>query len=123
MASDLFGRFVRATDDEDPEAYGALYREAAVMREPLLSEPARGRDAIVAEVTLRATLNEPLDVGEGEPLPPSGARIEVPSVWMLELDHAGLNAEERDYFDTARMMQQLGLPSAAVERTAALARP
>ena len=127
---------VEAITNEDIDAFGSLYAEDAVLYEPLLPEPARGRNQIVegesalfrafsdisiavrkaiesgalaiAEVVLNATNDGPLDVGAGE-VPPTGRRIEVPMVWSLDLDGDGLVAEERDYFDTARIMQQLGL--------------
>jgi steroid delta-isomerase-like uncharacterized protein len=129
-------RLVEAISNKDIDAYGSLYSNEAVMYEPLLPEPARGKSAIIegeaalfrafsditinvknqlgsgrvmmAEVVLSATNDGPLDVGTGE-VPATGRRIEVPMVWALDLNEEGLVVQERDYFDTARIIQQLGL--------------
>lgn len=137
MSEQLVERLVTAIRDEDLDAFGGLYRGDAVMHEPMLGEPARGREQIVAgeavlfdafsdvsvdvhwtfasagrvvaEVTMAATNDGPLDLGMGEPLPATGRRIDVPMVWVLEVGDDGLIVEERDYFDTAVIMRQLGL--------------
>lgn len=64
---------------------------------------------VAVEVVLHATNTGPLDVGADEPLPATGRRIELPSVWLLRLDADGRIAEERDYLDTASFFRQLGL--------------
>ncbi|MDX1509843.1 MAG: nuclear transport factor 2 family protein [Nitriliruptorales bacterium] len=135
--TDLVRLLVEAVENEDPEAFGALYAEDAVMHEPMFPEPARGRDEIVAgeqalfdafgdiSIKIRTVLSEPrrvmvesllsatndgaLDLGFDEPLPATGRRIEVPMAWAIDLDDEGLIREERDYFDTALIMTQLGL--------------
>ncbi|MDQ3932007.1 MAG: ester cyclase [Actinomycetota bacterium] len=135
--ADVVERLARAITEKDIEGYGSLYREDAAMYEPLLSEPARGReqimageallfdafsdiaiqvrtvfsrdDRVMAEVVLSATNDGPLDLGTGEPLPATQQRVEIPMVWVFDLDDEGLIIEERDYFDTGVIMQQLGL--------------
>jgi steroid delta-isomerase-like uncharacterized protein len=129
-------RLVDAIRNEDIDAFGMLYANDAVMFEPLLPRPARGKSEImegeaalfrafsdislevknairsgeleIAEVVLSATNDGPLDLGVRE-VPPTGRRIEVPMVWSLDLNEEGLVTEERDYFDTARVIEQLGL--------------
>ena len=132
----IVDRLVEIVATEDIEGFGALYAEDAVLYEPLLVEPAVGRSAIVegeaalfeafsdvsvtvknelrsdavvvAEVVLSATNDGPLNLGAGE-VPPTGRRIEVPMVWVFELDDDEVVTQERDYFDTALIMRQLGL--------------
>ena len=130
-------RLAAALERGDLEAIAALYAEDAVMYHPLMPQGVRGRDAIgeseaellrafadvrvevrndlegrrrsAVEVVLQAVNEGPLDVGGEEPLPPTGRRIELPSVWWFELDENGFVTEERDYFDSAGLMSQLGL--------------
>lgn len=130
-------RLASALERGDLEAIASLYAQDAVMYHPLTPEGVRGRDAILdseaellrafgdvrvevrsvvegpgvsaAEVVLRAVNDGPLDVGGSEPLPPTGRPIELASVWWFELDEEGLVTEERDYFDSAALMSQLGL--------------
>jgi predicted ester cyclase len=127
---------VEAITNEDIDMYGRLYADDAVMFEPLLPEPARGRTEIMrgeaalfaafsdvtievtnqlssgpvvmAEVVLSATNDGPLDLGAGE-VPPTGRRIEIPMAWAFDLNNEGLVVEERDYFDTGQIMEQLGM--------------
>ena len=67
------------------------------------------RDDVAIEIVLRATNTGPLEVGSDDPLPPTGRRIELPSVWFLRLRGDGRIVEERDYLDTASFFRQLGL--------------
>jgi SnoaL-like protein len=129
-------RLVEAIRNDDIGAFGRLYTNDAVMFEPLLPAPARGRIEImkgeaalfrafsdisievknaieaggleIAEVVLSASNDGPLDLGVGEVLP-TGHRIHVPMVWSLDLNEDELVIEERDYFDTAQVIEQLGL--------------
>ncbi|MDQ3986003.1 MAG: ester cyclase [Actinomycetota bacterium] len=129
-------RLIEAITSEDIDAFGKLYAIDAVMYEPLLPEPARGKTeivqgeaalfdafsdvtidiknqlasgpAVMAEVVLSATNDGPLDLGTGQ-VPPTGRRIEVPMAWAIDLNEGGLIVEERDYFDTGQILQQLGL--------------
>lgn len=130
-------RLAAALERGDLEAIASLYAEDAVMYHPLMPQGVHGREAIceseadllrafgdirievrsvletrrgsAAQVVLRAVNDGPLDIGGEEPLPPTGRRIELPSVWWFELDEHGLVTEERDYFDSAGLMSQLGL--------------
>lgn len=129
-------RIIDAVRRGDTEAYAAGFATDAELIYPLSPEPVRGRDAIregeqglfdaftdidvevrsltsegsttVAEVVLRATNTGPIDLGEGEPLPATGVRVELPAVWVFEFGDDGAIVSERDYFDTAAFMAQLG---------------
>jgi steroid delta-isomerase-like uncharacterized protein len=133
----VIDRIVDTIQRAAAEEYAQLFAKDAVLEHPLTPEPLRGRaiiqegeqalfDAfsdidievrsttseerrIVAEVVLRATNTGSLDLGDGEPIPATGRRIEVPAIWIFEFDPAGLVEAERDYFDTNAMLVQLGL--------------
>ena len=137
MGRDVVEKLVRAVENRDADALGALFADEALLHHPLSPEPIRGKPAILAseqalfeafsdieievlrvvaerddvavELVLRATNTGPLDVGADEPLPPTGRRIELRSVWFLRLRADGRIAEERDYLDTAGFFRQLGL--------------
>ena len=128
---------VAAIEHGDADRLARLYAPDAVQHHPLAPEPIRGREAIregerallaafpdvtlkgqrvlsddstaIVELILAATNTGAIDVGPGQQLPATGRRIEIPSVWVLELDERGLIAHERDYFDTAAFFRQLGL--------------
>lgn len=132
----LVRRFIAAIEQRDADAYAACFAEDAVAQHPLVPHPIRGRDEIRAseqalydafsdvrvelwsllssrdccamEVVLRATNTGSLDLGEEQPVAATGRSIELPAVWWCEIDD-GLIAAERDYFDTATLMAQLGL--------------
>jgi steroid delta-isomerase-like uncharacterized protein len=136
MNPPVLDQLIAAIEAGDVEGYGRCYLQDAVMQGPLFPEPYRGRQAIeegeaalyeafsdvalevrsvlgagdrvAAEVVLNATNDGPLDLGMGEPLPATGRRVSLPAVWLFELAD-GRIAEERDYFDTALLLQQLGL--------------
>jgi steroid delta-isomerase-like uncharacterized protein len=122
---------------EDADRYVSLYAKDAVMIEPLLGEPLHGQDAIRAgeaalfdafgevepdvtsvvsdgrriavEVVMRAVNDGPLDLGNGKPLSATGRRVEIPTAWFFELNEQEKIARERDYFDTAVILRQLGV--------------
>ncbi len=64
---------------------------------------------IAVEVVMRAVDDGPLELGNGEALPATGRRVEIPTAWFLELNEHGKIVRERDYFDTAAMLRQLGV--------------
>lgn len=134
---EILEKLVEAIKARDTESYAALYEQDAVMTEPLFGEPIRGRDAIArsesalfdaftdievrdvalfaeegraaAELILAATNTGPIDLGADEPLPATGRRVEVPMAIFIEAGADGLIAAERDYFDTASVLRQLGV--------------
>jgi steroid delta-isomerase-like uncharacterized protein len=121
------------------EEYAQLFAEDATLEHPLAPEPLQGRAAIqegeqalfdafsdvevelrsvttepsraVAEVVLRATNTGSIELGEGEPILATGRGFELPAAWIFEFDSSGRVSAERDYFDTAVMLAQLGLTS------------
>jgi ketosteroid isomerase-like protein len=135
--ADTIRLMIDAIQRGDAEAYADLYAVDAVMHHPLAGAPVRGRAAIGAgeqvlfdafsdvrvelltlvgtsrsaavEVVLRATHTGPLEVQPGEAMPPTQRQIELPAAWFLDFDEGGLITVERDYFDTATLMSQLGL--------------
>jgi len=130
-------RLADAVQRRDADALAALFADAAVAYHPLSPNPLHGRQAIraneqalfdafseidvdirtvlsgdgscAAELVLRATNTGPLEAAGGDSVPATGRRIQLPSVWVLELGPDGLIVAERDYFDTAALMAQLGL--------------
>lgn len=136
-ARSFVDEFVAAIRSEDADRYANLYAEDAVMIEPLLGEPLHGQDAIRAgeaalfdafgeidpdvtsivadgrriavEVVMRALNDGPLELGNGELLPATGRRVDVPTAWFFELNEEGKIVRERDYFDTAAILRQLGV--------------
>ena len=138
MGEDIAIRLVGAVRAADLTAIAALYAPDAVLHHPMFPEPRLGRDAIVAEhdfflrafsdidpavrtilradrtvaleLVIGATHTGPIDLGGEAPLPPTGRRIAVATIWVLELDEEGLIAEERDYIDPAAIVEQLQAP-------------
>ena len=134
--SEVLRALAAAVQRRDADALAALYAEDAVLYHPLTPGGVRGRDAIAAseqglfdafsdvevelrsvleggsecagELLIHATNTGPLDLA-GETIPPTGRRVELPSVWWLTLRGDGLITEERDYMDAAGFMTQLGL--------------
>lgn len=134
--TEAMGGLLAAVRAADAEALSRLYADDAVLISPLGGE-VRGSAAIAAseqglfdafteiavdagpvlsagrtgalEVVVRAKHTGALDLGEGEPLAPTGNRIELPAVWCVDVGGDGRIVEERDYFDPSVLMGQLGL--------------
>jgi steroid delta-isomerase-like uncharacterized protein len=132
----LVKRLIDAIRARDAAEFGACYADNAVLIEPLFDRPHVGREEIVAgeqalfdafteievqlgvvladghrravELVMRATNTGSIDLPDGMSLPATGRRIELPMAWLLDLNDDGLITSERDYFDTATLMQQLG---------------
>jgi hypothetical protein len=133
-AQQLAEKMQQALASGDPAAIAALYTEDAILHEG--SQVARGREAIeesyagllrafpdanpefwnimscgeyfIYEGINRGTHSGPLATPEGE-IPPTGRKIEVRFAFIAEMSPEGLIQEDRTYFDSALMMQQLGL--------------
>lgn len=136
---DVVDQIVNAIRQRDAEAFARLFADNAVMHHPLSPVPLRGRSAIrdgeqalfdafsdvdikvtsklsegqryAVEVVLSATNTGSIDLGNGRLVPPTEHRIEMPSAWFYDFGEDGLVLAERDYFDTATLMSQLGLES------------
>lgn len=141
MSRALIEELVATVEQRDADRFAALFAQDAIAYHPLHPDPLVGRDAIrdseqalfesfsdvgvevrsvlaseercAAELVLRATNTGPLELGEGEPLPATGRVIELSASWWYDLAPDGLIAEARDYFDTAVLMDQLGLSDTA----------
>ena len=139
LHTEVVHQIIDAIQRSDAQAYAEFFTEDGVLEHPLSPNGLRGRAAIreseqalfdsfsdvaidvrsmtaegsrvVAEVVLRATHTGPIDLGEGEPLAATGQRIEIEAVWIFEFGPEGLLTAERDYFDTAAFMSQLGIGS------------
>jgi steroid delta-isomerase-like uncharacterized protein len=120
----------------DARAVAELFSEDATIWEPMMAEPLKGRKAVEEwyeamlrafpdvsgettnvfgardyfawEWVMRGTHTGPLVGPQGE-VPPTGRRAEVRGCEVCRLDAQGLIYEARSYWDSASMMQQLGL--------------
>ena len=118
----------------DPGALAALYTEDAIYYEG--SQVVRGREAVkelyvtwlrafpdmepefwnvmscgeyfILEGTTRGTHTGPLATPEGD-VPPTGRKMEIRFAAINKMSPKGLIQEDHTYFDSALMMQQLGL--------------
>ena len=133
----LVDRFIEAIESHDIEEVVQVYAPDGTQIHPFSEEPIVGHDGIrasdgglleafpdvtikkrgvwpgdgsvVVELVLIATHSGPLDLGDGNVLPATGRSIEVPSVWVIDVNDAGLITQERAYFDSAVFFRQLGL--------------
>ncbi len=62
-----------------------------------------------AEFTLRGTNTGLLKIGPGRAISPTGKRIALKVCWIGRVTPKGLCAEDRSYYDSASLMNQLGL--------------
>lgn len=130
-------KLIGAAERGDLHALASLYAPNAIQHHPLAKLPLTGRQAIreakaplvrafpdatfktrtlranestaVVEGVLSATNTGALEFEPGQQLPPTGLPIELPFVWVIELDADGFIAQERDYFDPAILLRQLNL--------------
>jgi hypothetical protein len=65
-------------------------------------------DHFIYEGTMHGTHTGPLPTPEGD-VPPTGYKIAIPFAWFAKMSPDGLIQEDRTYFDSALMAQQLGL--------------
>lgn len=131
------GRLISAISARDPKAFAACYAPDAVLVEPLFPEPHTGRAEIAAgeqslfdafsevevelitvladgprravQLVMHATNSGPIRLDADTAIPATGRHIALPMAWFLELNGDGLITSERDYFDAAAFMRQLGL--------------
>lgn len=137
IADPIVGRLISAISARDANAFAVCYAADAVLVEPLFPEPHAGRAEIAAgeqslfdafnevevelitvladgprravELVLHATHSGPIRLDEDIDIPATGKHIGLPMVWIFELNGDGLIISERDYFDAAAFMRQLGL--------------
>ncbi len=136
---------VDAFNRHDPDGVIQLYARDAVLYDPQLPEPARGRDAIredyvsmfrsfpdirvtiknrhvdgnriMYELQLTGTNRGPISTPDGE-FPATGKPVDVPASVFADVNSAGEFSDVRRYYDVATMMRQLGM----VEETASQSR-
>jgi steroid delta-isomerase-like uncharacterized protein len=127
---------IQAWNRHDSGAYAAFYRDDATVQDPLYPEPLTGKEAIredfegflttfpdteftlgnvvasddtvAFEVVARGTHEGPLP-GPAGPIPATGRTMEMLIAAFARIDDQGLIVEERRYFDTGGLLQQLGL--------------
>ena len=67
------------------------------------------KDYLVAvELTAQGTFKNPLELF-GQAIPPTGRRIELRMAGFWRVNSKGLIAEAREYYDSAKIFEQLGL--------------
>ena len=67
-------------------------------------------NTVVLELTWKGTHTGPLEMPKG-PIAPTGKRIEIRACNVVEVAESGKVKLQRQYFDMATMLQQLGLAS------------
>ena len=133
-AQQLAEKLQQAFTNDDLAMHAALYAEDAIYYEA--SQKVHGREAIqellsvwyqafsnvkfeyrnvmtcgehfIYEGTMHGTHTGPLATPEGD-VPPTGRKIEIPFAFIARMSPDGLIQEDRTYFDSALMAQQLGL--------------
>jgi steroid delta-isomerase-like uncharacterized protein len=143
---DLAKKWTDAMNRHDTRAVGALYTQDSVAYDPFYPAPLRGRAAIekdageffrafpdlrveiisifekgnaaAGEVRMTGTNTGPLATPKGE-VPATGKRIDVRGALVGRINAEGLIVEERRYYDTGTLMQQLGLAPQPAETAAA----
>jgi len=137
---DTLKKFAKAMNDHDAKAVSALYADDAVAYDPLHPEPLRGRQAIeedaantfkafsdlrvevfnviekddlngAAEYSYKG-MNDGPQATPGGDIPATNKRIEMRGGGFAKLNQSGQIVEERRYYDTGQLMQQLGLSGA-----------
>jgi len=137
---DTLKKFAKAMNDHDAKAVSALYADDAVAYDPFYPEPLRGRQAIeedaastfkafsdlrvevfnviekddrngAAEYSYKGTNDGPLATPGGD-IPATNKKFDMRGSGFGKLNEDGQIVEERRYYDTGQLMQQLGLSGA-----------
>jgi len=96
---------------EGPEAIGAYMEEGDKPFSDIRMETTQvieEGNAVVAEWVWRATNTGPMAMPDGTEIPATHKTVELPGVSVLSV-RDGKFASQRDYFDNASVMSQLGL--------------
>lgn len=146
---DLAKRWTDAFNRHDARAVAAHYTQDCVAYDPFYPEPLRGRAAVekdnadffrafpdlrvevisifekgdraAGEISMTGTNSGPLVTPTGE-VPATGKRLDLRGVVVGRINAENLIVEERRYYDTGTMMQQLGLAPQVAEAEAVAAR-
>jgi len=137
---DTLKKLTTAMNGHDAKAVSALYANDAVAYDPQYPEPLRGQHAIeqdaasfmkgfsdarlefsnvfekdgrngAAEFQFSGTHDGPLTSPAGD-IPATNKQMDMRGGGFVKLNESGLIVEERRYYDTGQMMQQLGLTGA-----------
>ncbi len=137
---DTLKKLTAAMNDHDAEGVSAVYADDAVAYDPLYPEPLRGRPALkedaanfiksfsdlrmevlsviekddkngAAEIRFTGTNDGPMISPAGES-PATNKRVDMRGSGFVKLNDRGQITEERRYYDSGQMMQQLGLTGA-----------
>lgn len=143
---DLAKKWTEATNRHDARAVAAYYTQDCVVHDPFYPEPLKGRAAIekdnadffrafpdlrvevisifekgdraAGEIRMTGTNTGTLVTPAGE-VPATGKRIDMRGALVGRINAENLIVEERRYYDTGTLMQQLGLAAQAAEAVAA----
>ena len=146
---DLAKKWTDASNRHDARAVAAYYAQDCVAYDPFYPEPLKGRAAIekdaadsfrafpdlrvevinifekgdraAGEIKMTGTNSGPLATPMGE-VPATGKRIDLRGALVGRINAENLIVEERRYYDTGTLMQQLGLAPQAAEAEAVAAR-
>jgi len=133
---EVFRKFADALKHRDANALAALHALDAELNLPFRPEGVKGRDAVrkfneplfkalqdidirtlniaakgdvvAAEFVLTARHTGALEMPTGT-LPPTNRQVTLPAAVFFRVNHEGLIAEARGYFDMANFLQQLGV--------------
>ena len=133
---DTLKKLVDAINGKDQDAFVAIYASDAILYQPGSPDPFRGRDEIlgsievffqafpdlhmeiatlmsqgdkgVMEVEMSGTNTGPMESPDG-PIPATNKRVTLRGVGVVIVNTEGLITEDRQYYDTASMLGQMGL--------------
>jgi steroid delta-isomerase-like uncharacterized protein len=139
---DLAKKWTDAFNRHDARAVAAYYAQDCVAYDPFYPEPLRGRAAVekdaadffrafpdlhvevtsifekgdraAGEIKMTGTNSGPLATPMGE-VPATGKRMDLRSALVGRINAENLIVEERRYYDTGTLMQQLGLAPQVAE--------
>jgi steroid delta-isomerase-like uncharacterized protein len=145
---DLVKKWTEVLNRHDARAIGALFTPDAIAYDPAVPEPLKGRAAIekdaadfyrafpdfrielidlfvkgdraALEVRMTGTNTGPLATPMGE-IPATGKQMDLRGALIGRVNAENLIVEERRYYDTGTVMQQLGLVPDAAEPVAVAA--
>ena len=135
-AEDVVRKYFAARNRHDIEAVIAMLDPNYAEYDPLSPEPRRGieefrrneesveraipdfgfristiiakGDFVAVELAAEGTFKNPLELF-GQTIPPTGRRIELGMAGFWRVNSKGLIAEAHEYYDSAKIFQQLGL--------------
>ncbi len=136
-ANDLVHQHIEAVAQQDADAFAALYAKEGIIHDPFLPEPLKGRteirafmegafgafpdmrweqvgtaidagDRVAFVLACSGTNNGPFPRPDGE-MPPTGRAMSYEAAVFWTLGPDGLVTEERSYWDSTGVAEQLGM--------------